>query len=105
MKNPFRSERFAVTPYADRSISEWRISCLRQFAVRPVAVLAQLRVMKFREVITMLEKDGWRLFVQEGSHRQYKHPVKRGKVTVAGKPGNDVPKGTLNSILRQAGLK
>jgi predicted RNA binding protein YcfA (HicA-like mRNA interferase family) len=41
----------------------------------------------------------------EGSHRQYKHPSKKGKVTVAGKPSDDVRKGTLNSILKQAGLK
>ena len=70
-----------------------------------IAMLERLRHMKFKEVIKVLEKDGWLLSVQEGSHRQYKHPEKPGKDTVAGKPSKDVPKGTLNSILRQAGLK
>jgi predicted RNA binding protein YcfA (HicA-like mRNA interferase family) len=41
----------------------------------------------------------------KGSHRQLKHPAKAGRVTVAGKPSNDVASGTLNSILKQAGLK
>ena len=61
--------------------------------------------MKFREIIALVEKAGWGLVVQEGSHRQYKHHQKPGKITIAGKPGKEVPKGTLNSILRQAGLK
>ena len=60
--------------------------------------------MKVRDVIRRLEQDGWRLKNQEGSHRQYVHPQKPGKVTVAGHPSIDVPKGTLNSILKQAGL-
>lgn len=51
------------------------------------------------------EQDGWRLARTRGSHRQYKHPNKPGTVTVAGKPSLDVPLGTLNSILKQAGLK
>lgn len=53
----------------------------------------------------MLEADGWQLVKTRGSHRQYKHPAKPGKVTVSGKPSVDVPPGTLNSILKQAGLK
>jgi predicted RNA binding protein YcfA (HicA-like mRNA interferase family) len=53
----------------------------------------------------MIEQDGWRLARTRGSHRQYKLPVKPGTVTVAGKPNLDVPAGTLNSILKQAGLK
>jgi len=53
----------------------------------------------------MLEQDGWTLVRTKGSHRQFKHPVKSGTVTVAGKPGLDVPPGTLNSLLKQAGLK
>jgi len=61
--------------------------------------------VKFREVIRLLEDDGWRLSVQRGSHRQYEHPTKTGKVTVAGKPNADVPKGTAANILRQAGLR
>ena len=53
----------------------------------------------------MLDDDGWYLARSRGSHRQYKHPTKPGLVTVAGKPGDDVAPGTLNSILKQAGLK
>ncbi|MFM7276860.1 MAG: type II toxin-antitoxin system HicA family toxin [Microcystis aeruginosa] len=53
----------------------------------------------------LLEKDGWFLVNTVGSHRQYEHPTKRGKVTVAGKLSDDVRKGTLASILKQAGLK
>jgi predicted RNA binding protein YcfA (HicA-like mRNA interferase family) len=60
--------------------------------------------MKFRELIRLLEDDGWQPVAQRGSHQQYEHPSKPGKVTVAGKPGADVPKGTA-SILRQAGLR
>jgi len=61
--------------------------------------------MKVSEVIKLLEKDGWYLARTKGSYRQYKHPTKSGTVTIAGKPGVDVPIGTLNSILKQAGLK
>ena len=61
--------------------------------------------MKYRELITLLEKDGWYLVRQKGSHQQYHHPIKAGAVTVAGKPNKDVPKGTLNNILKQAKLK
>jgi len=61
--------------------------------------------MKVRDVIRMLEDDGWHVVVTRGSHRQFKHPTKAGRVTVAGHPGHDVMKGTLNSILKQAGLK
>jgi predicted RNA binding protein YcfA (HicA-like mRNA interferase family) len=61
--------------------------------------------MKVREVIRRLEEDGWRHVRTRGSHRQFQHPVKPGTVTVAGKPSIDVPPGTLNSILKSAGLK
>ena len=61
--------------------------------------------MKVREVIKLLEDDGWYLARMKGSHRQLKHPTKPGTVTVSGKPSVDVPPGTLNSILKQAGLK
>jgi predicted RNA binding protein YcfA (HicA-like mRNA interferase family) len=60
--------------------------------------------MKVREVIRALEKDGWYLVATRGSHRQYKHPSKAGRVTVASHPGDDLMPGTLNSILKQAGL-
>jgi predicted RNA binding protein YcfA (HicA-like mRNA interferase family) len=61
--------------------------------------------MKVKEVIKQLEKDGWYLARTRGSHRQFKHPDKSGAVTVSGKSSVDVPPGTLNSILKQAGLK
>jgi predicted RNA binding protein YcfA (HicA-like mRNA interferase family) len=60
---------------------------------------------KVKDVIKLLQKDGWFLVDTVGSHRQYKHPTKKGKVTIAGKLSDDVKKGTLASILRQAGLK
>lgn len=53
----------------------------------------------------MLEADGWYLVAVKGSHRQYKHPTKAGRVTVAGKPSADLAPGTVGSILKQAGLK
>jgi predicted RNA binding protein YcfA (HicA-like mRNA interferase family) len=61
--------------------------------------------MKVREALRLLHEDGWYLVATRGSHRQFKHPVKPGRVTVAGKPGHDLPPGTLDSILKQAGLK
>jgi predicted RNA binding protein YcfA (HicA-like mRNA interferase family) len=53
----------------------------------------------------MLQDDGWFLVATRGSHRQFKHPSKPGRVTVAGKPSEDLAPGTLNSILKQAGFK
>jgi predicted RNA binding protein YcfA (HicA-like mRNA interferase family) len=61
--------------------------------------------VKVRDLIRLLQDDGWYLARTRGSHRQFKHPGKPGTVTVAGKPGVDVPAGTLNAILKQAGLK
>ena len=61
--------------------------------------------MKVKELIKLLEKDGWELIRTRGSHRQYKHPSKPGKVTVSGKKSAEIPPGTLNSALKQAGLK
>jgi predicted RNA binding protein YcfA (HicA-like mRNA interferase family) len=60
--------------------------------------------VKVREVVEMLERDGWDLIVTRGSHRQFKHPTKPGRVTVSGSLGDDMPKGTLASVKRQAGL-
>jgi predicted RNA binding protein YcfA (HicA-like mRNA interferase family) len=59
-------------------------------------------VVKVRDVIKLVEDDGWYLIETRGSHRQYKHPVKKGKVTVPGHAGKDVDPGTYNSILKQA---
>ncbi len=60
--------------------------------------------MKIRDVIKAIEKDGWILSKTRGSHRQYKHFEKKGRVTIPGHPGDDVHIDTLNSILKQAGL-
>ena len=57
---------------------------------------------KVREAIRLIEQDGWRLVRTKGSHRQYRHPVKPGTVTIAGKPRDDLPPGTWNSILKQS---
>jgi predicted RNA binding protein YcfA (HicA-like mRNA interferase family) len=61
--------------------------------------------MKVREIIRMIEKDGWYLVATRGSHRQYKHPVKLGRVTISGNLSHEIATGTLNSILKQAKLK
>lgn len=61
--------------------------------------------MKVKDIIKVIEDDGWYKVNTEGSHRQYKHATKKGRVTIAGKLSDDVQKGTLNSILKQAGLK
>jgi predicted RNA binding protein YcfA (HicA-like mRNA interferase family) len=61
--------------------------------------------MKIGEVLRMLHDDGWFQVAVRGSHRQFKHHEKSGRVTVPGKPSDDLAPGTLNSILKQAGLK
>jgi predicted RNA binding protein YcfA (HicA-like mRNA interferase family) len=61
--------------------------------------------MKVSEVLRMLKSDGWTEVARRGSHHQLKHAVKSGRVTVPGKPSDDLAPGTLNSILKQAGLK
>jgi predicted RNA binding protein YcfA (HicA-like mRNA interferase family) len=60
--------------------------------------------MKVREIIRIIEADGWYLVATRGSHRQFRHPSKSG-VTIAGRPSEDLAPGTLNSIFKQAGLK
>ena len=61
--------------------------------------------MKIGDVLDLLKRDGWYLVATKGSHRQFKHPAKPGRVTVAGKSSDDLEPGTLNSIFKQAGLK
>ena len=60
--------------------------------------------LKVSEMIKLIEADGWYLVATRESHRQYKHPDKPGRVTVAGKPSKELPPGTERSILRQAGI-
>jgi len=61
--------------------------------------------VKVGEIVNKLLEDGWYLVTTKGSHRQFKHPTKSGRVTVAGKPSHDLPPGTLNSLFKQAGWK
>ncbi|MEI6027536.1 MAG: type II toxin-antitoxin system HicA family toxin [Betaproteobacteria bacterium] len=61
--------------------------------------------MKVADVLRLLQQQGWTLVAQRGSHRQFKHPSKPGRVTIPGKPSDDLAPGTLNSILKQAGMK
>jgi len=61
--------------------------------------------MKVAEVLRLLHDDGWHLVATRGSHRQFKHPSKPGRVTVPGKPSDDLAPGTLNSIFKQAGFR
>ncbi len=61
--------------------------------------------MKIRDVVKLIEADGWYMVATKGSHRQYKHPTKRGRVTIAGHLNDDLAPGTLNSIFKQAKLQ
>ena len=61
--------------------------------------------MKISEILRLLKDDGWTLARTKGSHRQFVHPIKSGTVTVSGKASDELASGTLNSILKQAGLK
>jgi predicted RNA binding protein YcfA (HicA-like mRNA interferase family) len=61
--------------------------------------------VKVSEILRLLADDGWVLVATRGSHRQFKHPTKVGRVTVPGKPSDELAPGTLNSIRKQAGLK
>ena len=61
--------------------------------------------MKVREIIRLIEQDGWMFRSQKGSHRQYVHPARRGRVTVAGKPSHDMNPKTLATIFQQARIE
>ena len=61
--------------------------------------------MKVRDVLALLEEDGWYVARTRGSHRQYKHSTKPGLVTIAGHPSHDLAPGTFSSVLKQAGLR
>ena len=61
--------------------------------------------MKVRNLIALLERNGWVVVRTRGSHRQLRHPSRPGVLTVAGKPGLEVPRGTLKAILKHAGLE
>ena len=62
--------------------------------------------MKARDIIKIIERDGWYLVRQKGSHKQYKHPTKKGLVTIAAhKMSDEIAPGTLNSIYKQAQIE
>jgi predicted RNA binding protein YcfA (HicA-like mRNA interferase family) len=61
--------------------------------------------VKVRDIIKLIESDGWYIVVTKGSHRQYKHAKKPGRVTIAGHPSDEMAPGTMNSVLKQAQLK
>jgi predicted RNA binding protein YcfA (HicA-like mRNA interferase family) len=61
--------------------------------------------VKVSEILRLLSDDGWEIVATRGSHRQFKHPSKSGRVTVPGKPSDELAPGTLNSIRKQAGFK
>jgi len=61
--------------------------------------------VKVRDIIKLIEADGWYLVATKGSHRQYKHSDKPGRVTIASHPSHDLAPGTLNSILKQAQIQ
>lgn len=61
--------------------------------------------MKVAAVLRMLKDEGWVLVATRGSHRQFKHPDRPGRVTVAGKPSDDLAAGTLASVLKQARIR
>jgi predicted RNA binding protein YcfA (HicA-like mRNA interferase family) len=61
--------------------------------------------MKVADILRMLREDGWYLIATRGSHRQFKHSSRPGRVTVPGKPSDDLAPGTLGSILKQSGLR
>lgn len=63
-----------------------------------------MRIVKTSRILKLLAKDGWYLVHQVGSHRQFRHPTKKGKVTVNGKPSDDTWGDELKSIEKQSGL-
>jgi predicted RNA binding protein YcfA (HicA-like mRNA interferase family) len=64
-----------------------------------------MKRFKVQEILDMLKEDGWYMVLQNGSHRQFKHPVKKGKTTVNGKPSDTLGQELLNSIFKQTGWK
>lgn len=82
-----------------------RCATMAPDAVLPRWADGQAGSMKVRELVRLLERNGWVLRRTRGSHRQFVHPDRRGVVTVSGNLGREVPAGTLNAVLKAAGLK
>lgn len=83
--------------------ARWARERRRKRRVIP-AVVPDVRTMKVREAIRLIERDGWHLVSIVGSHRQFKHQSKPGRVTIAGNLGDDLARGTIRSIMKQAGI-
>ena len=86
----------------------WYLFCLQAnlcYNIIKIMCSGRKYNLKIREIIKLIEKDGWHVVRQKGSHRQFKHPEKIGRVTIAGNLNDDLAPGTLNSVLKQAGLK
>lgn len=64
-----------------------------------------MKVLKVSAVLKMLKEDGWEIVAQRGSHRQLKHPQKKGKVTLNGHPSDDISRNLLKSVEQQSGLE
>ena len=103
-----------LRPYGRRAFWKAERKAYRALADKEVTALpregqlvydCEIMPTKVQDLIASLHADGWTLVRQKGSHRQFHHPTKIGTVTVAGKPSIEIPLGTLNSILKQAGLK
>jgi predicted RNA binding protein YcfA (HicA-like mRNA interferase family) len=89
-----------MAPWKGPSLPGIRISDCDSFDLTPYTLVS----VKVRDIIRMVEQDGWIQVRQKGSHRQYHHPSKAGTVTVAGHPSMDLDPKTERSILKQAGL-
>ena len=81
------------------------IQARSSFFIDDAVALSYAPCVKVKDVLKLLRDEGWRLARMKGSHRQYVHPTKGGRVTVPDKPNDELAPGTLNSILKQAGLK
>ena len=86
-----RKHRWLIDNYLNPALGKWPI--------------AQITTQQLLPVLKRIEQDGWRFHSQRGSHRQYKHPTKPGRVTVPGKPSDDLSPGMERSIKKQAGLQ
>lgn len=89
-----------------KEITKRRRERLNEFQSRRTNIYRNETTMpKVRDAIRRIKEDGWQLRRTKGSHRQYRHHEKPGTVTIAGNPGDDLPRGTWTSVLKQAGLK
>jgi predicted RNA binding protein YcfA (HicA-like mRNA interferase family) len=88
---------FRMTPFHDQSSS----GVLQATSCH----CPTMRIVKVRDLVRLVEADGWKHVRTTGSHRHFKHSSKPNVVTIPGHPGDDVPVGTLKSVLKAAGLE